>query len=112
MSLEIALYTLFRKSVNFVTAGTVLDNHSSAHHCIVCTAIMSMRVGVSIDRLVQCFAAMSSRLVCMPKYGIPFVFGLWHPSSELTKYGESYVSRNWSKETVDLETLVSECKII
>ena len=112
MSLEIALYTLFRKSSNFVTAGLTIDRTSPPHHCIVSTAVMAVRTGVTIDRLVSCFSAMSNRLVCVPTYGTPFVFGLRYTRTTLTKTGEDYVSKNWQKEYIDLETLKSEVRII
>ncbi|KAK5145851.1 hypothetical protein LTR04_001193 [Oleoguttula sp. CCFEE 6159] len=66
MSLEIALYTLFRRSSNFITAGLTIDYNSPPHYCIVSTAVMATRIGVTIDRLVSCFSAMSNRLVCVP----------------------------------------------
>ncbi|KAL2353510.1 hypothetical protein BJ546DRAFT_1062309 [Cryomyces antarcticus] len=108
MSLEIALYTLFRRSSNFITAGLTIDYNSPPHYCIVSTAVMATRIGVTIDRLVSCFSAMSNRLVCVPRYGTPFVFGLRYTRPFLTKVGEEYVARHWEKEYIDLETLESE----
>ncbi|KAH9827500.1 FAD-binding, type 2 [Teratosphaeria destructans] len=87
MSLEIALYTVFRRSVNFITAAIKIDYTAPPHHCIVSTAIIATRIGVTIDRLVQCFAAMSNRLVCIPKYGTGFIFGLRYERKLLTKFG-------------------------
>lgn len=112
MSLEIALYTIFRRSVNFITAGLTIDHSASTHDCIVSTAVIATRIGVSIDRLVLTLAAKSNRLVCVPRYGTPFIFGLRYMRWVLTKVGEEYVARNWGKETVDLETLKQDIRII
>lgn len=67
--------------------------------------MMAIRCGVTIDRLVGCFAAMSSRLVCEPRCGMPFVMGVKVIKYSLTEMGRDYVAKNWGKETIDLETL-------
>jgi len=112
MSLEIALYTIFRRSVNFITAGITIDHTASPHYCLVSTAIMATRIGVTIERLVQCFAAMSNRLVCIPDDGCPFIFGLRYQRMYLTKFGENYVERHRGKAYMDLETLKMEARIV
>ncbi len=112
VSLEIALYTVFRRSVNFITAGVWMDSTSPPHHCIVSTAIIANRIGVTMERLVQCFAAISNRLVCVPTYGIPFIFGLRYERKLLTKFGENYVERHKGREYYDLETLKLIVRIV
>ena len=88
MSPEIALYTIFRRGVNFVTAGLRIDHTATPYDYIVSKAVMAIRIGVSIGKRVLCFAAMSNRLVCIPKYGTPFVFGLRYMKMSLTKTGQ------------------------
>lgn len=112
VSLEIALETEYKKSVNHVTAGMIIDPRSTPRQCREATALMATRVGVTIDRLVGTFAARSSRLVCEPRIGMPFIVGIKVIKYKLTHTGREYVSRNWGKETIDLETLKSVVKII
>ncbi|KAM3501744.1 hypothetical protein MY10362_005320 [Beauveria mimosiformis] len=112
VSLEIALVTEFRKSANHITAGMIVDPSASAADCRRATAMMATRVGVPIERLVGSLAARSSRLVCEPKYGMPFIVGIKTIEYRLTHTGRQFVSRNWGKQVIDLETLKSTVKII
>ncbi|QDS78218.1 hypothetical protein FKW77_000934 [Venturia effusa] len=86
ISLEIALFTILRESVNFISAIGI--HHQTQrryprlhrfHHGD------GDQVGIRVKRLVTCFAAMSSRLVCVPAIGMPFVLGLRYAKMNLTK---------------------------
>ncbi len=112
VSLEIALETEFKKSVNHITAGMIIDPSATPMECRAATALMATRTGVPIERLVGTFAARSSRLVCEPKYGMPFVVGIKVIKFELSYHGRRYVANNWGKEVFDLETLKATVKII
>ncbi|XP_044715185.1 uncharacterized protein HRG_11162 [Hirsutella rhossiliensis] len=105
VSLEIALETEFKKSVNHITAGMIIDPSSSPSECRSATALMATRAGVSMERLVGAFAARSSRLVCEPEHGMGFIVGIRVIKFELSHAGRDYVARNWGKEIVDLESL-------
>lgn len=63
MTLEIALYTAFRRSVNWITAGLINDEDASPDLAKEATAMMASRSGTDIKRLTSCFAAMSPDLV-------------------------------------------------
>ncbi|KAL9023339.1 MAG: hypothetical protein Q9196_007263 [Gyalolechia fulgens] len=69
---------------------------------------MAIRTGVSIQKLVSCFSAISNMLVCVPPYGTPFVVGLTYQRTSLTKAGQEYVARHWQKDVIDLGTLKQE----
>lgn len=112
VSLEIALETEFKKSVNHITAGMIIDPSATATECRAATALMATRTGVPIDRLVGTFAARSARLVCEPKYGMPFIVGIKVIKFRLTFTGRQYVAKNWGKTTIDLETLKANVKLI
>ena len=112
MSLEVALYTVFRRSVNHTTAGLTIDSMATNRQCREATAMMAIRNGVTIKRLVACFSAMSNRLVCEPEIGMPFVVGMRCMKFKLTPAGREYVPRNWGKEYLDLETLKMKSRII
>lgn len=64
MSLEIALYTIFKRSVNHHTAGLLMDPSFTPKQCREFTALMAIKMGLTIKRLVGCFSDMSNRLVC------------------------------------------------
>lgn len=83
-----------------------------AAECRSATALMETRTGVPVERLVGTFAARSSRLVCEPMYGMPFMVGIKTIKFRLTFTGRRYLARNWGTETVDLETLKVTVKII
>ncbi|KAH8156706.1 hypothetical protein CIB48_g11545 [Xylaria polymorpha] len=112
VSLEMALETEFKKSVNHITAGLIIDPNSTESDCKAATAVMAIRTRVSIERLVGVFWARSCRLVCEPKYGMPFIVGMRPIRFKLTKTGREYVFRNWGKELIDLENLKSIVKLI
>ncbi|KAG6015236.1 hypothetical protein E4U54_003915 [Claviceps lovelessii] len=76
VSLEMALESEFKRSVNHVTAGLIMDPNATEFQCRTATAVMAIRVGVSIERLVGGSAAMSPRLVCEPEHELPFIIGI------------------------------------
>lgn len=94
MSLEIALYTIFRRSVNKMTASLQIDPAATEWDCKVSTAMMATKAGVPIERLVACFSAMFNRLVCEPEYGMGFVANLKCPLMKVTPIGEDCVRAN------------------
>ena len=104
VSLEMALETEFKRSVNFITAGMIIDSSATAAECRAATAMMAVRAGVSVERLVGAFAARSARLVCEPKYGMPFIVGIKVIRFRLTYRGRMYVMKNWGKQVNDLDT--------
>ncbi len=112
MSLDIALYTIFKKRMNFITPGLTIDHGAEPDDCIIYTTVMSTRIRVSMVRPVMCLVATSNKLVSVPKYGSPFIFGLRYTKTRLVKVEEEYVARNWGKESYDLKTLKSEIKNI
>jgi hypothetical protein len=112
VSLEMALETIFKRSVNYVTAGLRIEPTASPSSCVVATAVMAIRSGVTIARLTSTFAAMSKRLVTTCKPGLSYVNGMSYTKYTLTKAGEDYVYRNWGRTTVDLDTLKEEVRLI
>ena len=112
VSLEMALETIFKRSVNYVTAGLVIDHSAAPEHAIVATAVMAIRSGVTIMRLVSTFSAMSKRLVAEPANAPPYVKGMSYTRYVLTPAGESYVFNNWGKASINLETLKEEIRLI
>lgn len=92
VSLPMALYNLFRKNINRITAGLVYDEASSKMECIAATAVMSIRAQVPAKKL--CMALHAS----FPEYGLPYVLSLRTMKLNLTEHGhevsQQYVSAN------------------
>lgn len=63
VSLEMALESEFKKSVNHITAGIFIDPDAIDSDCRRATGIFATRTGVSIEKLAGTFAARSARLV-------------------------------------------------
>lgn len=73
VSLPMALYTIFRKNVNRLTAGLVHDVAASRMECVPATSVMAVRCRVPIGRLCSAFAAMSPSLVVEPDMGLHYI---------------------------------------
>lgn len=80
--------------MNYVTAGLRIEPTALSNSCVVATAVMAIRSGVTIARLTSIFAAMSKRLVITCKPGLSYVNGISYTKYTLTKAGEDYVYRN------------------
>lgn len=76
MSLEIALCSEFRRSINFITIGLAIDLLATPRQCREAMTAIAIKTGVSIRRLVESFPAKSSRLVCESMIGMPFIVEL------------------------------------
>ncbi|KAH7065094.1 hypothetical protein B0J12DRAFT_734466 [Macrophomina phaseolina] len=102
-SLPIALYTLFRKNVNRITAGLVYDAGSSQDECIVATSVMAMRCGVPIDRLCGAVQALAPELVTIPTDG-PMYMNSFRPlKRSLTEHGNELVINDKGRAVYDIE---------
>lgn len=62
--------------------------------------------------MVQCFAALSNRLVCTPEYRTQYVFSLRYQGLHLTNFGENYVERHRGRGYYDLESFKTEVRPI
>ena len=104
-SLEIAVYTIFRKSSNWITAGMEFDSKATHDDCATATRVMSTRAGVSTERLVQCFSAISKPLVYKPQNETGFVLGIRCMMMKMTDVGRDHVDQNSNMQTISLEDL-------
>jgi hypothetical protein len=104
-SLEIAIYSIFRKSSNWITAGMQFDDGASLEQCATATRVMSHRAGVPTERLVSCIGAISKALVYQPRYLTGFVLGVRCMSFKTTPAGDDYIEHNFSSETILFDDL-------
>ena len=111
MSMEIPLKTLFPRIVKFITVGVTVDLLSAPHDCIVTTAVMAVKIGVNIGRLILCCNSMLNRLVCIPTYGISFVVGFRYQRTKLIKAGKGYEAKNWQKDMIDMKNLKQKMRL-
>lgn len=112
VSLPIALYTLFRKNVNRITAGLVYDVGSSSDECIVATSVMALRCGVPIDRLCGAVQALSPELVTTPTDG-PMYMNSFRPlKRKLTEHGNELVINDRGRTVYDIEKLIEVVKLV
>lgn len=76
ISLMMALFTVFRKSINWITAGFVVDEDASPALAKEATCSMATRCGVTPKRSVSCFSSMSPDLVCVVRGECPYIKGI------------------------------------
>lgn len=98
-SLAIALYSIYRKNVNKITAGLVYDVGSSRRESIAATCAMAMRCGVPARKLCSAFHASSPSLVDMQEVGLPYIKSIRIPKVKLTKHGEDFVEKRVQANT-------------
>ena len=111
-SLAICLYTLFRKNVNKITAGTMYDVAATTDQMIAATTMMAVRCGLSSEKLCSAFSAMSPDSVGQSKYGTLYVRSIRPRNVSLTQYGYDVLLQSRARTTVDLETLKETVKIM
>jgi len=64
---------VFKKSVNYITAGLIIDPEATTKNYKTFTALIIIKIKISIKRLIGCFSAISNKLVYEPIIGILFV---------------------------------------
>ena len=108
VSLPIALYTVFRKNVNKITAGLIYDVATSRSDAVAATCGMAMRCGVAPRRLCSAFAAISPSLVTFPEYGCPYVKSIRTRGIALTEHGVDIINkwRTANKGIIDLQAML------
>lgn len=114
VSLPTALYTIFRKNVNKITAGLVYDVASSREESIAGTCAMALRCGVPASVLCSAFHAMSPALVEMNEIGCPYVRSLRVKNVTLTPHGIGYVEKREQANVpkYDLEKMLEHGMIL
>lgn len=104
----IAMYIIFRKNINKITAGLVQDAAPNKYEWIVATWIIATRCGVESKVLVGAFAAMSPKLVMKTDVGNDYILGFKPMKMEYTEHGCDVVeemAKN-SNEVIDLDMLL------
>ena len=114
VSLPIALYTVFRKNVNKMTAGLVYDVASSRSDMIAATCAMAMRCGITARKLCSAFAAMSPSLVTFPEPGCPYINSIRKRGINLTEHGIEVINkrRTANKGVIDLQSLLERGMLV
>lgn len=107
-SLAIALYTVFRKNINKITAGLVHDVASSRSDSVSATCVMAIRCGVAPRKLCSVFSTMSPALVTYPEPGCPYINSIRVRHVSLTSHGKEVVDRTKSanKKVIDLQAML------
>ncbi|RYP11921.1 hypothetical protein DL767_011213 [Monosporascus sp. MG133] len=67
----IAMYTMFRKSINGITAGIGYDVTSNREQSTVATAMIAVRCRVKLTILCNVMKAISSEMIMTPTHGMP-----------------------------------------
>ena len=108
VSLPMALYSVFRKNVNRITAGLVYDIGASREECGPATSAMAIRCGVTVEKLCSAFEAMSPSLVTKPKMGLPYINSIRTTRMTLTAHGNEVVDkiRGSEKRRYDLQSVL------
>lgn len=114
VSLPIALYTVFRKNVNRMTAGLAYDVASSSMECIAGTSVMSVRCGVSIKTLCTAFSAISPKLVCKPRYGCTYILSIRTLKRTITHHGIDVVNKRAEANVpkINLDALIERLRVV
>lgn len=107
-SLAIALYTLFRKNINKITAGLVHDVAATRYECLPATCAMAMRCGVPPQQLCQAFTACSPSLVDSDGVGLPYIRSIRYLKKKLTEHGQMVVDKRAevTKQYINLDALL------
>jgi len=74
--LKMALYSMFKKSVNYITAGLIINPGIIIKDCKTFTALIITKIKVSIKYLIGYFFVISNKLICEFIIGILFVIGI------------------------------------
>ncbi|GAB0495117.1 hypothetical protein MMPV_006415 [Pyropia vietnamensis] len=90
-SLEIALLTVFRKSVGFITGGLIIDPHATPDQCRAATTVIKIRVGVEIDEVTSVFEAINPKLVGRSgeEWRTPYIKGIRCRVVRVTEEGKA-----------------------
>lgn len=114
VSLPIALYTVFRKNVNRITAGLVYDVGSSKMECIAGTSVMGVRCGVSVKQLCSVFAAISPDLIYVPEHGSRHILSIRTLKATVTPHGDDVINKRRTADvpTINLETMLERIRVL
>ncbi|RYP66496.1 hypothetical protein DL771_007756 [Monosporascus sp. 5C6A] len=97
----IAIYTMFRKSINSITAGIGYDSTSSREQSSVATTMIAVRCRVRPKTLRNPMKAIASEMIMAPTHGTPYIRHL-KPLTKmtLTTHGMEVVMANRGKATL------------
>lgn len=109
----IAMYTMFRKSINTITAGIGYDVTSTRDESVTATSMIAVRCRVKHEVLCNAMKAISSDMVMTPTRGIPYIKHI-RPSDviRLTAKGRDVVMATKGKATYDLDKLKEVVRLL
>lgn len=105
-SLAMALYTVFCKNVNRITAGLVYDPASTRLQMVGAIGTLSVRRGVSVERLWATFYAISPSLTRLPRDGSPYILSLRGMRRTVTEHELNVISKRQTANVISLEALL------
>ncbi|KAI1291214.1 hypothetical protein F5Y03DRAFT_400885 [Xylaria venustula] len=102
----IAMYTMFRKSINNITAGIGYSVTSTREESVACTSMIAVRCRVKLEVLCKAIKSISSEMVITPTHGMSYIRNL-RPIAKLTltNHGMELMMANKVKATYDIERL-------
>jgi len=74
--LKITLYSVFKRNVNYITAGLIIDFGVTIKDYKTFTTLIIIKIKVLIKRLVDCFFVISNKLIYEFIIEIPFMVGI------------------------------------